>query len=105
MIKPGTWRRIFLGLVILSASICIFSAWMAYRITPSILAYLLLPIIVTAVVLGLEIFSVLMFGKTLSANVTKALEQYKKARVWIWLSLISLVMVLVFLVPHLVITG
>lgn len=103
--KRGTWRRIFLILTMLSGAVCLFSAWKAFQVTHTIIAYFLLPIIVWISVIGLEIYSVIKTGQTLSSGVTKALERYEKARAWIHISLISLILVLVFLYPHLVITG
>lgn len=103
--SPSLLRKVFLGLTIIAGLFCIFCAWKAYMITQSVIAFFLLPIGVFIWVIALEIFSVIATKKTLSTNVTKALEEYKKARVWIYLSLASLILVLVFLWPHLAITG
>ena len=100
-----TLRAIFLVLVIFFGCVAVFCGWMAYSISNSVIAFFLLPTLVLALVLGLEIFSVIATKKTLSTNVTKAIETYKKIRFWVWGTIISMILVLTFLIPHLVITG
>ncbi len=98
-------RKVFLVLVILAALFCIFCGWKAYSIDNKVIAYLLLPIGIFIEVIGLEIFSVIVTKKTLSTNVTKSLETYKKVRIWIYLEMAGMILVLLLLSPHLFITG
>lgn len=103
--QASFWRRFFLILVIVMGVVAVFCGWMAYRVTPTVLTLALLPTLTFGLVIALEILSVTINRKTLSTNTTKALEAYEKSRVWIYLTLISMVLVLIFLMPHLFITG
>lgn len=56
---------------------------------------------ITLIVIAGEIISNILTGKTLSTNTTKALEEFKKVRIWIYLFLFGLGFAIASLIVHL----
>jgi len=56
---------------------------------------------INLIVVAGEIIATILTGKTLSTNVTKALEQYKAKRPWIYLALFGLGWAITSLIVHL----
>jgi len=56
--------------------------------------------VINIVVFSFEILSVRFTGKTVSTNITKALESFEKVRPIIYLALVSFTLSMVFLTVH-----